>query len=87
MSNKDFLEKYIKFSDNNKFYIYYSCIPGDEELKGVPEKTDRGKTLIGVETFERRPEDGKIIYTNLVQCDLKMQITPKIIQLFLPSGV
>jgi len=37
--------------------------------------------------MERRPEDGKILYTMFVQSDLKMKITPKLISMFLPAGL
>ena len=47
----------------------------------------RGITYIGMQKMERRPEDGKIKYTMLMQCDLKMNITPKLIGMFLPQGM
>lgn len=37
--------------------------------------------------MERRAEDNKIKYTMLMQCDLKMNITPKLIGMFLPQGM
>lgn len=40
-----------------------------------------------MQKMERREEDGKIKYTMLVQCDLKMNITPKLITMFLPSSM
>ena len=53
----------MKFSYGDKFYSYYSSIPNDHEIKPVPEKTGRAQTILGVQKFERRPEDGKIKYT------------------------
>lgn len=35
----------------------------------------------------RRAEDDKIIYSMLMQCDLKVKITPAIIAMFLPKGL
>jgi len=32
-------------------------------------------------------DEGRIKYTMLSQCDLKMKITPAIIQMFLPKGM
>jgi len=29
--------------------------------------------------MERRAEDGKIVYTMLMQCDMKMSVSPKLI--------
>jgi hypothetical protein len=86
INSRDFLEKYFNFSDNGKYYIYFSHVPNDKDIRAVPPKTDRAFTLLGVETLERR-DDGKIVFTMLVQCDFKMQITPKIVQMFLPKGI
>jgi hypothetical protein len=37
--------------------------------------------------MERRAEDGKIVYTMLMQCELKMNVTPKLIAMFLPQSL
>ena len=47
MNNKDFLEKYIKFSHEGKHYIYFSFTPEDS-LKPSPPKTDRSYSIFGV---------------------------------------
>lgn len=78
------MDKQIKFSHNGKFYCYYSYVPNDTEIKPVPEKIGRATTFIGMIKIERRPEDNKIKYTTLMQCDLNMKITPKFIGMFLP---
>lgn len=31
--NRDFLDKQIKFSNDGKFYCYYSSIPNDTDIK------------------------------------------------------
>lgn len=74
------------FADHGIFYSYYSSIPNDTETKEIPVKVERAKTLVGAQKMERR-EDGKILYTMLVQSDLKMKITPKLISMFLPAGL
>ena len=56
-------------------------------MRAIPEKAERATTIFGVQKFERRPEDGKIVYDMLMQYDLKMKITPKLIAMFLPSGL
>ncbi len=87
-SNRDFCDKHIKYSTKNgAFYCYYSAIPNDTETKEVPPKVERAVTYIGVQKMVRRPEDGKIVYTMMMQCDLKMKITPKLISMFLPTGL
>ena len=62
MSNKDFVEKQIKFCHNGAYYAYNSYIPNDSELKALTAKTDRAQTLIKITKIERRPSDGKIIF-------------------------
>ena len=37
--------------------------------------------------LKRRPEDGKIEYKAIAQYDLKMNITPALVSMFLPKGV
>jgi hypothetical protein len=86
MNHRDFVDKCIKFVDKGKFYIYYSSIPDDTKIREIRPKTDRAKTILGIQRIERRA-DGKILYTMLMQCDLKMKITPKLIAMFLPSGL
>ena len=92
MNNREFLDKQLRFSDSSKgtYYIFYSSLPDGQEtydIKGKQAKTDRAYTIIGVQKMERRAEDGKILYSMLMQCDLKMNITPKLIQMFLPNGL
>jgi hypothetical protein len=91
MNHREFLEKQIRFADSKsgKFYIYYSHVPDGCEFDKAerPPKTDRAYTLVGVQTLHRRAEDGKIAYSLLMQCDLKMNITPKLIAMFLPTGM
>ena len=48
---------------------------------------ERAFTYIGMNKMERKLEDGKIQYTMFLQVDLKMKITPKLITMFLPSGM
>jgi len=48
MNNKDFLEKYIKFSHNGKHYIYFSFIPDEALKRDSPAKTDRSFSVFGV---------------------------------------
>jgi len=36
--------------------------------------------------MERR-EDGKIVYHTFMQGDIKIKVTPKLIAMFLPSGI
>lgn len=95
MNHREFVDKQVIFSDgvsgkNNqgKLYVYYTQVPeGSPFEKDKPPKTDRAYTIIGVQKMERRPEDGKIVYSMLMQMDLKMNVTPKLIALFLPSGM
>lgn len=53
MNNKDFVEKYAKFSHEGKHYIYFSFVPNDNVLKEVPAKTDRALSIFGVNKIER----------------------------------
>ena len=88
MANRDFFDKHIKFvTDDGKFYCYYSALPNSEEIKPTPPKVERAVTFIGVQKMERRLEDNKIVYTMMMQCDLKMKITPKLVTMFLPKGL
>ena len=53
-NNKDYYDKSLKFSHEGKLYYFCSQIaPNELELKPCPAKTDRGKTMIGVQIFER----------------------------------
>ncbi|CDW75451.1 UNKNOWN [Stylonychia lemnae] len=85
-ANKDFYDKQIKFLHNNEIYIYYSAIPKDTELKPSPAKVDRARTIVGLGKLYRRAEDDKIVYSMLMQTDLKIKITPALISMFLPKG-
>ena len=92
MNNREFVDKQVRFSDpsEGKFYVFYSSVPDTNETymkEKMPPKTDRAYTIIGVQKMYRRPEDGKIVYQMLMQCDIKMNITPKLIAMFLPSGM
>ncbi|CDW87198.1 UNKNOWN [Stylonychia lemnae] len=88
-SNRDFLDKQIKFRDRNNFYCYYSTIPLEtqNQIKPIPPKVERAQTIFGLQKLSRRPQDGKIEYVMIMQCDLKMKITPKLIGMFLPAGL
>jgi hypothetical protein len=86
MNNKDFLDKQLMFTENGKLYVYYSSVSDEANIKENPPKTDRAKTILGIQKMERR-DDGKIVYSMLMQCDLKVKITPKLIAMFLPSGL
>lgn len=86
MNNRDFVDKQIKFSENGKFYCYFSNVPNDDEVIPIPNKHDRAKTILGVQRMERR-EDGKIVYHTFMQGDVKIKVTPKLIAMFLPSGI
>lgn len=86
-ANKDFYDKQIKFEHNGEVYIYYSAIPNDQELKPSPAKVDRAKTIVGMGKVYRRKEDQMLVYTMLMQCDLKIKITPQLIAMFLPNGL
>jgi len=88
-SNRDFVDKQIKFSHKGDIYCYYTSIPEDQQkkIREIPPKVERAKTIIGIQKLERRHSDGMIKYTMLMQCDLKMKITPKLISMFLPSGL
>ena len=35
----------------------------------------------------RRSEDGKLVCEMVMQCDVKINVTPKLIAMFLPSGM
>lgn len=85
VNRKDFLEKCIKFADEGRFYVYFTGMDAsltklEVEQGGLPslgyrEKpadSDRCYTTLGVQRLERRPSDGKIIYTMLLQSDLKI---------------
>lgn len=89
MNHREFIEKQIRFSDENKtIYVMCSSVPdGGSYEREKSVKTDRGYTIIGVQKMERRAEDGKIVYTMLMQVDLKMNVTPKLIGMFLPNGM
>jgi hypothetical protein len=84
--NRDFVEKYIIFAENNKFYVYFNSIMDDVKLKDKTADCERCYTYIGVETLERRPSDGKIIHTSIIECDLKQAINPKLVHQMM-SGV
>lgn len=71
----------------NEIYVYYSAVPNDKEIKPSPAKVDRARTIIGMGKLYRRAEDDKIIYSMLMQCDLKVKITPALIAMFLPKGL
>lgn len=86
-ANKDFYDKQIKFAHNGELYIYYSAIPDDTDLRPSPAKVDRARTIIGMGKVYRREEDGKIIYSMLMQCNLKVKVTPQLIAMFLPNGL
>eukprot|EP00347_Sterkiella_histriomuscorum_P003152 403365394 len=88
-SNRDFMDKQIKFSDKDTVYCYYSSLPSDEQqtIKPIPPKVERAQTILGYQKLHRRTEDGKIVYQMIMQCDLKMKITPKLIGMFLPNGL
>lgn len=86
-ANKDFFDKQIKFMQDGQVYLYYSAIPDCKEIRPSPPKVDRARTIIGMGKIYRRAEDDKIIYSMLMQCDLKVKITPAIIAMFLPKGL
>ena len=86
-SNKDFLDKQIQFSQNGELYVYYSSIPDDTNIKPIQPKTDRAQTIVGLGKIYRREDDDMIIYSMLMQCDLKIKITPVLIGMFLPKGM
>jgi hypothetical protein len=72
--------------------VYYSEVPEGEEHfdrdSVRPPKTDRATTIVGVQKMYRQEgEDGKIVYQMLMQCDVKINVSPKLIQMFLPSGM
>lgn len=69
--------------------MYYSALPEGSTLHEtpIPPKTDRAQTIIGAQRMYRRPEDGKLICEMLMQCDVKIKVTPKLIAMFLPSGM
>jgi len=46
--NRDFYDKLVFFAKEGKFYIYSSGIPNDTEVKEVPEKVVRSKTIVSV---------------------------------------
>ncbi len=56
-------------------------------MKPTPPKVDRARTIVGMGKVYRREEDGKVVYTMLMQCDLKIKITPQLIAMFLPNGL
>ena len=85
MNPRDFVEKYFSFSHNSKYYSYFSSLP--EELIPTLPKTDRARTVFGIQTLERRDCDGKIVYSVWLQCDLKAKIPMKVAEMFLGAGV
>ncbi len=95
MYNKEFVDKQIRFSEmkTQRYYVFYSAIPDgiepyDNERKELlPPKTERATTLVGVQKMWRRPDDGKIVYQMIMQCDLRVSVSPKIVQMFLPNGM
>lgn len=64
--NRDFVDKQIKFSHNNKFYVYYTSIPNHEEIKEIPDKVGRAQNYIGIQKLERLENEGKIKLTMLM---------------------
>jgi hypothetical protein len=67
MNHREFIDKQIRFSDEKTFYVLYSAVPdGGSYEREKPAKTDRAYTIIGVQKMERRPEDGKIVYSMLM---------------------
>ena len=92
MNNKEFLDKQIRFYHpaSSRYYVYYSALPDDHILCQAepPTKTDSAKTKVGVERMYRSEENGgRIVLEMLMQCDLKVNVTPKLIALFLPNGM
>ena len=90
MSNREFIDKQLRYTDpkTGKLYVYYSSIPdGTEFDREKGPKTERAYTIIGLQKMERRADDGKIVYSMAMQCDLQMSVTPKLIAMFLPSGM
>jgi len=75
----------VRFSDTKTgtYYIYYSEVPEGSEAydkdKVRPPKTDRASTIVGVQKMYRQKEDGKIRYQMLMKCDVKINVSPKVI--------
>lgn len=68
---RDFFNKCIEFSHEGNFYCYESNILNDHLNYPPPEDVERGKVIISMQKIERRQEDGKILFTWLLQYKVK----------------
>lgn len=86
---KDFLDKNILIHDDGVLYYYYSSLPKDiSEVEKAPlPKGERAFNFQALQTFSRRESDNKIVYKFLVQSDFKINITPVLTKMFVPSGI
>eukprot|EP00350_Pseudokeronopsis_sp_OXSARD2_P003500 CAMPEP_0170541754 /NCGR_PEP_ID=MMETSP0211-20121228/1403_1 /TAXON_ID=311385 /ORGANISM="Pseudokeronopsis sp., Strain OXSARD2" /LENGTH=158 /DNA_ID=CAMNT_0010844607 /DNA_START=436 /DNA_END=909 /DNA_ORIENTATION=- len=88
--NRDFYDKMVSFCHDGSFYYYFSSIPNGDQLKPPVEKCERAWTYFGCSKVERLKEGknrGKLRVITLMQSDMKIRITPKIVAMFLPSGI
>jgi hypothetical protein len=60
-SNRDFVDKQVKFRHEECVYLFFSHLPPDRSIEVFPKpaKVERAETLIGVQKFERMA-DGSI---------------------------
>jgi len=61
VSQRDFLEKKVKFSKDGKKYVFFSSVP--DEFRPPNEGTTRAYTISGFHVFEKL-EDGRVKYTS-----------------------
>jgi hypothetical protein len=70
ISGRDFLDKTVHFCVDGVYYSYTSSVPNDAEIREVPAKCERARTLIGMQKVFRDPESGEIKFQTLQQADL-----------------
>jgi len=81
---RDFVDKYVQFSTvEGRVYVYYSSIPESEKQFPIPPLTQRARTLIGIQRFERCPDTQRIRCVFLSQTDLKVKVDQNVLAKYL----
>lgn len=66
ISKRDFLEKKMKFSKDNRHFIVFTSIP--DEMQPAENNIVRATTILGYHCFEKL-DDGRIKFTGVMQND------------------
>ena len=69
ISQRDFLEKKLKFQMDSRHFIYFSSIP--DEIQPAEKYVIRATTIIGYHCFERM-DDGRVKFTGVMQNDFNL---------------